>query len=171
VVFNAPAWKAPTPLHQGACTAAELAAFDACIGDPANCTSGSTPCDACIRTDVGAAAYGPFVTQTTGGTTTLVETNWGGCQANIDGDTKSGSCGDQTDTWQACAALECGSCTDVNDPTSGGPTDQCLAFAANSDEACADETELLTCANEWYSDSGVPECTEQTSLIAVWCGN
>jgi hypothetical protein len=155
-------WKPPTPLHQGACTASDLATYGACWTS-ADCSSGSATCDACMRTDASAAAYGPIITGTA--YADMYEgalVNWGGCQANLDGDTGPGSCGNQTNDWQTCFVLECPS-------SCGSEGDDCGNYAWT--HACQNDTESIACSDEWSSqDSGVPQCSQFATLASLWCG-
>jgi hypothetical protein len=152
--FTAPHWKAPTPLHQNACTTTEIAAYEVCAGG-ASCTSGSRSCDSCLQTDESDGAYGPLIT----GGALGAFVNWGGCQANLDGATERGSCGNQTNDWQTCAAAECPAAC-------GGDAEACMASAFVS--ACIGNTESASCANEW--NGTVSECATFTSLVTLWCG-
>lgn len=156
--FTPPPWKPPTPLHQGACTTLELQSIVQCAG-ASDCTSGSATCDACAETDIGAAAYGPILTQVVAGQSRFVEVNWGGCQANLDGDASAGGCGNQTNSWQSCLLQECRACASV---------DACIVFAA--EHACSGSSETFACGSEWSSDSGVPTCANLQSLLTLWCG-
>jgi hypothetical protein len=151
--FSPPPWKAPTPLHQRACTATELAQFVACAGG--DCTSGNSTCDACLETDESESAYGPIITG--GALGSFV--NWGGCQANLDGKKGKGSCGNQTNDWQTCEAAECPA-------TCGVSADACTSSAFVS--ACVGNTESASCANEWSGT--VSECATFASLANLWCG-
>lgn len=156
--FTPPPWKPPTPLHEGACTALELQRIAQCAG-ASDCTSGSATCDACAETDIGAAAYGPIITRLILGQRRFVEVNWGGCQANFDGDASAGGCGNQTNSWQSCLFEECPACTSV---------DACIEFAA--EHGCSGSSETFACASEWSSDSGVPTCAYLQTLLTLWCG-
>jgi hypothetical protein len=78
-----PAWVAPSGLHQGLCTTAQVTTiFNDCLGDAgtaAKCTAvqkADPKCYGCIFTTEGAAAYGPVIETTNGG---AVEINQGGC--------------------------------------------------------------------------------------------
>jgi hypothetical protein len=161
--FAPPAWKPPTPFHQGACTSAEADTYAGCLG-AADCTSGSSSCDACIQTDVGAAAYGPVITGSSyGDGFGSAFVNWGGCQANIDGNTAAGSCGSETNAWQACANAVCPA------STCGSSATACETYAY--DGPCAGHTESEACAGEWSSTtSEVPTCSNFATLATMWCG-
>jgi hypothetical protein len=156
-----PPWRPPTPLHQGACSSAELSEYQACW-TASSCSSGNPACDACLQTDVSSAAYGPVITGTLYFDVNDVFVNWGGCQANIDGDKVAGSCGNQTNDWQTCADLEC--------PQSCGvDSNSCVDYAGT--HQCASDTESVDCSDEWTpADSGVPLCANFDTLTNLWCG-
>jgi hypothetical protein len=80
----------------------------------------------------------------------------------MDGSTAAGSCGNQTNNWQACAVLECPQSCGANPNT-------CLSYAATS--SCAGNTESVACSNEWNTAStGVPQCATFSTLSTLWCG-
>jgi hypothetical protein len=161
--LSLPAWKPPTPFHQAACTAGEISTYTSCLGT-AGCTSASAPCDACLETDASADAYGPIILGTTaddGFGDAFV--NWGGCQANLDGHTQAGSCGSETNAWQACGNEVCPY------STCGAALDACDDYAYET--ACVGHTESDACASEWgTADGGVAECAYFATLATLWCG-
>ena len=164
-VIALPQWRPPTALHQAACTAGEISAYVNCIGST-GCTSTSVSCDACLQTDASAPAYGPVILGTLasdGFGAAFV--NWGGCQASFDGQTAAGSCGSETNAWQACANEVCpyASCG------SGSVLDACASYAYET--VCAGHTESDACAGEWSAtSSGVPQCADLVTLATLWCG-
>jgi hypothetical protein len=160
-----PEWRPPTALHQAACTASQISAYVSCVGST-GCTSTSVSCDACLQTDASAPAYGPIILGTTasdGFGDAFV--NWGGCQASFDGQTAAGSCGSETNAWQACANEVCpyASCG------SGSVLDACASYAYET--VCAGHTESDACAAQWSAAStGVPQCADLVTLATLWCG-
>lgn len=155
-------WRPPTPFHQGACTDDEIATYTSCLG-ASGCTSASAPCDACLETNASADAYGPIILGTMsedGFGDAFV--NWGGCQANVDGHTQAGSCGSETNAWQACASEVCPYAT------CGAGLDACDDYAYES--ACVGHTESDACASEWGDSNGVGRCASFTTLATLWCG-
>lgn len=158
--FTPPQWKPPTPLHQGACTSDQLFQFLGCFGSTP-CTSGSSTCDGCLQTSVNAAAYGPIITGSSVSDDYSGQfINFGGCQANIDGNTAAGSCGSQTNAWYACDEVEC-------PEDCGDAGNSCAEYAWNN--GCAKDTMSASCSNEWEEDGGVSQC-EWPSLVNIWCG-
>jgi hypothetical protein len=158
-----PAWKPPTPFHQGACTADEISTYTDCLGT-AGCTSANAPCDACLQTEASAGAYGPIIlgTEATDGFGDAF-INWGGCQANLDGHTQAGSCGSETNAWQACASEVCPY------STCGTALDACDDYAYET--ACSGKTESDACASEWGDgDASVAQCAYFQTLATLWCG-
>ena len=156
-----PPWKPPTPFHQGLCSTGALAQYETCWDSP-NCSSGNSACDACLRTDIGAAAFGPVITGSTyADMYNGAFVNWGGCQANLDGNTGQGSCGSQTNIWQVCDVLNC-------PQGCGADLMSCEDYAAI--HICKNDTESLDCSNEWAGDSGVPQCNLFATLASLWCG-
>jgi hypothetical protein len=160
--FSPPVWKTPSPMHQGVCTPGDLGGFLDCVGTP-GCTSGNAQCDGCLMTSYSSTAFGPLVTGSSySDVASGLFINWGGCQANVDGHTESGSCGNETNNWQTCAHAECSStCTDAN---------ECDDYAYF--HACLGNTESASCAEEWGdADSGVPPCADLSTLVTIWCGS
>ena len=157
--FTPPPWKPPTPLHEGACTALELQRIAQCAG-ASNCTSGSATCDACAETDIGAAAYGPIITRLILGQRRFVEVNWGGCQANFDGDASAGG---RLATRRTRGNPACS-----KSARRARPSMRCIEFAA--EHGCSGSSETFACASEWSSDSGVPTCAYLQTLLTLWCG-
>jgi hypothetical protein len=115
-------------------------------------------------TNASAAAYGPVIvgsSDSDGFGPAFV--NWGGCQANVDGDASPGGCGNQTNDWQACSAAVC------PDVQCGADVTACDEYAAET--TCAGLTETPSCAGEWSSaESGVPPCAYFATLLSLWCG-
>ncbi len=161
--FTAPTWKSPTPFHQGKCTETQLATYEACLGN-SSCTSTDATCDACLQTPASAAAYGPVVLNTgEGDGFGAAFVNWGGCQANVDGHVGAGSCGNETNDWQACANAVCPY------EACGKELDACDDYAYET--ICVGHTESDACASEWSNgDSGVPPCAYFDRLATLWCG-
>jgi hypothetical protein len=164
-VIVLPAWRPPTALHQAACTASQISAYVSCVGST-GCTSTSVSCDACLQTDASAPAYGPIIvgTQASDGFGDAF-VNWGGCQASFDGQTAAGSCGSETNAWQACANEVC----PYTSCGSGSVLDACASYAYET--VCAGHTESDACAAEWSAaSSGVPQCADLVTLATLWCG-
>ncbi len=168
VAFTPPPWAPPTPLHQGACTAMELQTFGWCLQYNFCGGSGSPSCDACLQTDLGAAAYGPVVA-TQGNV--IVELNVGGCVATFDGDMTATGCGAQLDVADACFRAECRQCTDFANPMVGGPTQHCSQEATGAGGACAPYAVSPTCAAETAPGGVAAACAGGLApLVDVWCG-
>jgi hypothetical protein len=167
-------WAPPTPFGQGACTAAQIQAYLSCSnsgscasfrGEPSN-----AGCLACLETDVGAAAHGPFVTQSGDAGAEVVEVNYGGCQAHFDGQTGDTGCGAQFNANNDCFTQECGACSDFASPTQSGPTAGCWSIA-NAVGACSTHRQTTPCGDELYAgDGGVTQCTNPNVFVASWCG-
>ncbi|WP_437588898.1 hypothetical protein [Sorangium sp. So ce1000] len=158
-------WAPPTALHQGSCTPQEIASYLNGLNGEEPFTSGSTSCDECLLTDVGAASHGPIVTQFDA----PIQTNWGGCIANLDGVTAAGSCGDTFNNVGDCLIAQCGGCTDF--PSRGANTQTCrgLAFAAGG--RCEVETTTPECAAEIEPGGVAAECGPTVAdLLTIWCG-
>jgi hypothetical protein len=107
--------------------------------------------------------YGPVVTS--GGTP--VQVNFGGCVANLDGNPDPGSCGDLFNSFDSCLSLECETCSDFDDPTPGGPTQECTENAFNGG-ACTSFNAMM-CDSE-LSDGGVAApCSNLADFLPLWC--
>jgi hypothetical protein len=173
--FVAPRWAPPAPLHQGACTAAQVAAWISSqtmmtgLG-----TSGSAACDACIATPDTASAYGPYITTTHMGATIWAGDNLGGCLADETGsaaDAAMGGCGNQLTNYAACELEQCSDCSDwgPNYPPTG-PTAMCLNTIGNPGGAC----DFLTDQCEVEATSTpVQPCLNSTQAewLELWCGS
>jgi hypothetical protein len=163
--FTAPTWEPPTPFGQPACTPAQVSAYLTCfpscssfVTDPSN-----TACAACIQTDMASTQYGPIVTS--GGMP--IQVNFGGCIANLDGNTAAGSCGDVFNSFNACLSTECATCSDFDDPTPGGPTQLCTENAFNGGFCTAYND--MTCDSE-VADAGVAAvCDNLNDFLPLWC--
>jgi hypothetical protein len=160
-------WAPPTPFHQGACTASQISQYLVDFGadmtpafraNPANKT-----CDACIETSATAAKYGPVIRGA------IIQTNFGGCVANIDGDTSSTGCGALINAYQECAYQECGKCIDWS---TGGPMAvACLKKAIAAGGSCAPVwgTKTQQCNNDLGSGA-TAICGGLNTFLSVWCG-
>jgi hypothetical protein len=163
--FSPYPWAPPTPLHQNACTPAQLAAYVAAAGPY---TSGNAACDACLLTDVNAAMAGPVVTQLTNDAAVPVEINFGGCIANLDMDTSVSGCGDQYNGEFGCLFAECATCADFAEL---GPLSVACANAANATECSTEHLEVTPACQREVNDGGVSVCLASvSSLVTVWCG-
>jgi hypothetical protein len=121
-------------------------------------------------TDITATTHGPVLSQSQNGTEVPVELNAGGCQADLDGQTAAGSCGNLDNNLNDCAFAECGTCSDYAAPTSGGPTYTCEVTAISSGGLCATDYSA-TCEAEVSADGGAAVCgTDVNSILTVWCG-
>ena len=170
--FTAFPWAPPTPLHQNACSSAELTAYLNALQSSTGTgtvTSGNARCDACLQTDEGASAHGPILTVTG----QPAELNFGGCVADIDGQKGAGSCGNALNNENDCVDQECAMCSDFNSMTQpmtqaceqavfaqGGP---CAGPSNTPNAACNDEVELM-------GDGGAAVCEDFMSLFTLWCG-
>jgi hypothetical protein len=167
--FDVLSWAPPSPFHQGVCTATDITTYIDNFYASGPFTSGDATCDACLQTDVNAAAHGPVVTTTTGTTTLPSEINYGGCIAMLDGCLEAGCCGDQFDDLYACWTMECDNCSDWQ--ASGPATIACL-HTASMGECSTERLELTaSCENETLGpEAGIGECSTLLSLFTNWCG-
>jgi hypothetical protein len=133
-------------------------------------TSGNAACDACIQTDETAPAHGPIVTSMG----MPIEFNLGGCMANFDGMTGPMSCGAVVNDQGDCANDECAGCSDFNNPSQNGPTEQCENTVFGGGGPCTSFQPNAACQAELQSmDGGVAECLQIQSvleLVNLWCG-
>jgi hypothetical protein len=158
-------WAPPTALHQGRCTPQEIATYLNTLNGEGPFTSGSTNCDGCLLTDVGAASHGPIVTQLNA----PIETNWGGCIANFDGVTAAGSCGNTFNNASDCLIAQCGGCIDF--PSRGSNTQTCKGIAFGAGGRCEVETTTPACAAEIEPGGVAAPCGPTvTDLLTLWCG-
>jgi len=165
--FTPVPWAPPTPLHQGACTTAELTAYGSSLTmaltvSMLTATSGNAACDACLQTDVAAAAHGPVVTEVG----QPIGVNVGGCVASIDGNAAAGSCGNTLTNQADCIQQECGMCTTPALATA------CAQAAFATSAACSASANVPTAACETEaSGSAYAACvTSSATLFAAWCG-
>ncbi len=175
--FTPTPWAPPSPFGQGVCSTAQIAAYNTCStsasGDCSafRAASANGGCLACIETNVGAAQYGPIVTETVDGGTAVVETNSGGCQAHFDGQTGAMSCGAMVNASNACFAAECSSCSDFASPTQGGPSEGCYYGTVLPGEPCGAFLVTTACANEPLQGGVAAQCgTTLLELLTGWCG-
>jgi hypothetical protein len=172
-VFTPLAWAPPTALHQGLCTTPQLMAFQTSLNTAGPFTSGSTTCDACLMTDVGATTHGPVLT--VGGTPT--SGNYGGCMADIDGMTGAGSCGNTFDNEQQCIVFECAGaapgstrCSDFN-MTPDPITKACISAAFGPGGQCVGDSASASCSAEINPGGAAAACGPTfINLITIWCG-
>jgi len=163
--FTPVPWAPPTPLGQNACTTAQISAFATSLNGNGPFTSGSQSCDACLMTDVGASTHGPIITQMMMGTAVPVEFNFGGCQANLDGKTAAGSCGNVEDEANDCILTKCSSCADFNNPMKGGATAMCYQ------SSCAMYVPMSACDTELQSGGVAAVCGGNfATVLGAWCG-
>ncbi len=177
--FSPVPWTPPTPFTK-ACTAQQLADYDACLTNPSgNCsafraTAANGPCVACLETDINSPAHGPIVTIVTATNVGLgvqvTDTNFGGCIANLDGDKSKTGCGANFDNFDDCSGNDCGNCADARNPSPDGPTASCQK-AAFSSGTCSPYSVTGACGQEITADAGVASrCATLPSLFATWCG-
>ncbi len=164
--FTPRPWQPPTPLHQNVCTSTQLSAYVSCLtsptgdcsafrGDPTN-----AGCLSCMETDQLSSMLGPVITS--GGAP--IDVNWGGCVADIDGNTGSGSCGNEIESFNDCILTECAMCFDQ-----GTPPDACIAAAEGSGGQCAPYY-APSCDSE-IGDGGLADaCNDFNGLLTMWCG-
>jgi hypothetical protein len=165
-------WAPPTPFGQAVCSSAQLAAYLPCSGatcaafrsDPANAA-----CLACLETDEAAPAHGPFVTQMVDGGVSILEENYGGCQAHYDGNVAAGSCGEQLNNASDCVNFECGGCSDFQSPTEYGPTYDCYYTAVDLG-ACTAFRETTSCGREAVDGGSAVVCSDPSTFVPLWCG-
>lgn len=172
--FAPVAWAPPSPFGQGACTPAQTSSYLSCLTTSGDCTAfrgdaANAGCVACLETEETATAHGPVVVQTASGQVAIAELNYGGCQAHFDGHPGSGSCGNQANDSTDCVNFECGSCSDFDDPSEGGPTYNCY-YTAIETGACTAFRETTDCAYEVNDGGPAVPCTNPTAFIPLWCG-
>jgi hypothetical protein len=161
-------WKPPTPFHQAACNAQQVASYLSCFsfGDcaPFKGVPQNAACVACIETEVSAPAHGPVIT--VGGA--IQEVNFGGCQATYDGDLSSTSCGATFNDLNSCIVNECGDCLDAIE---NGPQFQaCTKAAFLPGGPCTRYDETPTCRAETSAGGVAAGCLAIASFLPTWCG-
>ncbi len=169
-------WAPPTPLHQNVCNATQITAYINSLSTMGPWTSGNATCDACLQTDQTAAAHGPIVTVNMGGTEVPTEGNFGGCIADMDGQTAAGSCGNQFNNANDCFNVECD--PNASDPCMcnvtppGAACNQCGQYAFQSTMgACHAYVLSMSCSTELNMDGGVNACLGTfNSFLTLWCG-
>ena len=167
-------WAPPTAFGQGACSTTQINAYLACStsGDCSSFRTDTTneTCLGCLETDINAAAHGPFLTQTADGGPMVVETNYGGCQAHLDGQNGANDCGAQLNASNDCVAQECGGCSDFANPSQPGPTYACEYIAADIG-VCSAFQLTTSCGQEFYDPSGkAVGCQQPSAFVPLWCG-
>ena len=172
--FKPVTWAPPTAFGQGACSAAQVAAYLACYG-AGDCTAfhgdaSNAACLGCLETDESAPAHGPFVTTASDAGVTVVEVNLGGCQAHFDGKTGGGSCGQQANNANDCVNFECGGCSDFLSPSADGPTYECY-YLSTETGVCASYLETRPCGYETLDGGAAAACTDLSSFVPSWCGD
>jgi hypothetical protein len=151
-------WAPPTKLGQPACTAGEISTY---LNEM---SSGDTGCDACIQTNASAAAWGPIVILGMSGGTTYYIINYGGCIADVDGQTQQGSCGDFFNNDTSCLNQECGDC-------SGSAEQTCAEEVSSGAGVCAGYVLTMQCATETQGSGEYATCLEgPLSMLTLWCG-
>jgi hypothetical protein len=98
----------------------------------------------------------------------VVDYNNGGCQAHYDGQGAAGSCGEQSNDSNDCVYFECAACSDLSQPSQGGPTYNCY-FHAIDVGVCAQHRETTGCYNETL-DGGASQCGDFATYLTAWCG-
>jgi hypothetical protein len=171
--FTPVTWAPPTAFGQGACTADQMSAYVACTtsGDCSSFRSDSSnaSCLACLETPESATAHGPFVTADVDGGVSVVDINFGGCQAHYDGETGTGSCGQQADDFSDCWNAECETCSDYANPVEYGATFDCYYWASDVG-VCSHYRETTSCADE-TNDGGIAAiCGDLATFVGAWCG-
>jgi hypothetical protein len=166
-------WAPPTPFGQGACSATQIAAYLACTASATgDCsafrTADNASCVACLETEMGAAAHGPFVTRSVNGVVQSIEENTGGCQAHYDGDNAPGGCGNQANDINDCFNAECASCADFANPSPTGPTASCQEVAYYLG-ACNQNRQTTRCVDETL-EGGASTCGDLSIFVTAWCG-
>jgi hypothetical protein len=172
--FTPRPWAPPTAFGQGACSVAQTQAYLACTsaGSCAAFRADTTnaACLACIETDVGASAHGPFVTQTQNATVSVIETNFGGCQAHYDGQTAAGCCGNQVNDDTDCYYAACGACSDFSNPAQFGPTYDCY-YTSMDEGVCSSHRVTNACYFEQLDGGPASACTDPNLFLPLWCGH
>ena len=172
--FTPVTWAPPSAFGQSACTAAQTSSYLSCLTTTGNCTAfrsdtTNAGCVACLETEESASAHGPVVVQAASGQIAIAELNYGGCQAHFDGHGAAGSCGNQANNSTDCVNFECGSCSDFDDPSEGGPTYNCYYTAIESG-VCTAFRETTDCAYEVDDGGTAAPCTNPEVFIPLWCG-
>jgi hypothetical protein len=171
--FTPVQWAPPSAFGQGVCSATQLTAYLACT-EAGDCTAfradgSNSACLGCLETDESAATHGPFITQAGDAGVSLVEVNYGGCQAHYDGKTAAGSCGEQYNDFNDCVDFECQGCSDFSSPSQGGPTYDCY-YTAIDDGVCSTHRETTECGYETFEGGVAVSCTDPTAFLPLWCG-
>jgi hypothetical protein len=172
--FTPNLWAPPSAFGQARCSAAQLAAYSAAStpndyaafrADPTNAA-----CLGCLETDAAAPLHGPVVTQALpDGGRDILDFNNGGCQAHFDGMGDAGSCGEQANDSNDCVYFACASCSDLNNPSYGGPTYNCYYYAMSAG-ICGQHREITGCFLETL-DGGAAQCGSFDTYAALWCGS
>ncbi len=171
--FTPVPWAPPTPFTKS-CTAQQISDYGTCLtsGDCSafRATAANASCVSCLETDIGSAAHGPVVTVIYMGAVTPYEGNFGGCIANLDGNTSKFGCGASFNTYDDCYNSDCGGCADAKNPTPSGPTAMCQK-AAFSSGTCNSFAITGACSQEVTPDAGVASrCDSVQGLLGTWCG-
>ncbi len=171
--FTARTWAPPTAFGQGVCSPTQVTAYLTCTGS-GDCSAfravvANAGCLACLETPEGAAAHGPFVTQAVDGGVSVLETNYGGCQAHFDGHTGAGCCGQQLNDSTDCWNSECETCSDYANPAEYGPTYDCY-YTATEVGACTGYLETTSCAFEALDGGSATACNDPATFVSLWCG-
>jgi hypothetical protein len=164
----------PTPFHQGLCTGTQIDAYvtdykfhdtEAFRRDSAN-----SACLACIETPSGAALHGPVVVEKAGSVVEILQTNYGGCVANLTRGTSKTGCGELLDAFNTCAFQECGDCTDYS--SGGKHAVDCLTSAVASDGPCEPYwgSDVAACQKDLASGEDSTLCTSLDTFLSTWCG-
>jgi hypothetical protein len=166
--FHAVPWAPPTAMHQTLCTATQeqgymadyhgnkIASF---AGDPDNAS-----CFTCIETNATDTHHGPVIVASDGS----IESNYGGCVANLDGDTSSTGCGAILAGYNNCAIQECGDCKDYTDPPYTH-AEACLKAAVAEGGPCHDYSTTPTCQAEIAKGGVAAVCGELDDFLPLWC--
>src|SRR5262249_37849379 len=129
-------------------------------------------CVTCIETDVGAAKHGPILTQGTGAELQVVDANWGGCEAALDGNVTAQGCGAKFNSFNDCIYNNCGLCADIANPQPNGAFAACRKASFEPNGTCAPYATTSACTGEFSADGGVARtCGPQlVDLLKTWCG-
>ena len=133
-------------------------------GRTASDLGGDNACDECLMTLPTAATHGPMIANAA---QEVLAVNFGGCYANLDGDSSDGGCGPNINHSNQCLKVECSECSDYT--THGPLTLACIEEARLAGNPC-EGTALRDECKAQTNDAGFQDCNSSTSLMRLWCG-
>jgi hypothetical protein len=181
-VSPAPAYHAPRPVHQSACSQAEADEYvSACLNSTqVACDAfktGHATCFGCIDADESSATRGPVVWQHDRANVSL---NFGGCYEILEGEVAGAGCGAAYTRVRDCESSACGACPNLK-TTKGYASYQACTTSVGIQTVCADEIAAsnVKCAladNTLDASSIAAACalgptfsTNLANYLALWC--